>query len=138
MPAPIKSFDREACRLVGDEVGKALAAALEPFGLSVKVSGGTFAEGKFTPKVTISVAGGEQVEFARLASLVHLEADDYERVFTSNGRSFRISGINLKARTYPVNAVCVEDGKNYKFSASKVRVALGRSANWWADEKADA
>lgn len=56
-----------------------------------------------------------------------LTVNDYGKEFTGlSGDVMRISGINTRARKYPVNAKRVSDGKGFKFNAEYVLERLGR------------
>ena len=67
----------------------------------------------------------EKEGFASQSYMYGLSPDDYEKSFIENGKTYKIFGIKPRNRKYPVLA---RNGKGtvYKFSASKVQLALGR------------
>lgn len=62
-------------------------------------------------------------DFRSQAFLYGLQAEDLGRTFTSNGKTFTITGLNRKAKKYPIIADDV-DGNSYKFPASRVKSGL--------------
>ncbi len=44
------------------------------------------------------------------------------------GKSFQITGLNLRRRKYPVSATYIKSGKGYKFPTSQVKFSLTRAA----------
>lgn len=55
------------------------------------------------------------------------------KTFTASGRTFKLTGLNTKAPKMPVQAVCIEDGKSYKFGVEALKKIEG-----FAKEKATA
>ena len=53
-----------------------------------------------------------------------LPKDAFGKTFTLRGKVYRITGFNLRARKYPVNAVCVTNGKEIRFTSGSVIRAL--------------
>jgi hypothetical protein len=47
------------------------------------------------------------------------------KTFTTSGKTFKFIGFNTKAPKMPVNAVCLEDGKSYKFPTKALRKIEG-------------
>ena len=47
------------------------------------------------------------------------------KTFTTSGKTFKFIGLNTKAPKMPVNAVCLEDGKSYKFPTQALRKIEG-------------
>lgn len=79
---------------------------------------------KYTPtSFTMTVKGlisdgsvsGEQAEFERICGLFGKKPEDYGKTFVSNGKTFRLVGINPKARKYPFVGLELGTGKRYKF-----------------------
>lgn len=112
------------------EIGTAAKAALEDlaaqFGLELEYSGGKYDEDTFTPRFVFKQSGAAEREFGRCAPAVGLEPDDYGRVVIINGASFRLTGVNLRARRFPILGTALASGKTYKLTESAVLQALGR------------
>jgi len=129
-PMKITRIDRKACRTIDEAAEKALQEVAEKFGLTVKRESGRFDSTKFTAKFSFLAVGesGVPKDFRQCASLVGLDPDCYGKVFRSNGEAFRVTGINLRRRKYPVSAERVKDGRSYKFSAENVMWMLRAAA----------
>ena len=145
MTAPITAFDRATCRIISQEATAALQAVAAKYGLSVMAGSGSFSPAAFTPKFTFSpmvavtaapqgtvpyvTAGSASsipADFANKAALVGLQASDYGRTFTSQGKTFKITGINLKAHKFPILGTEIRTGKTFKFHADNVVRYLAR------------
>lgn len=133
----VTNFTPAECRRVAKVMEDALVGPLAELGLTVEFAGGKYDRtGSYTPKVTVRANGSAEREFASVASLVGLEAEDFGREFTVRGETYRVTGVNLKAPKFPVLAERVSDGRGFKFPEPTVRVAFGRPANRWAAEAA--
>ncbi len=137
MSNPIKEFNRSNCRELMAEVEEALKPIAEKHGLTLDWKGRTFYRDQmpvmFQFLVTKQDEDGNALDakaqaFKRSAVRVGLEPDDLGKEFVSNGEKFRITGLNLRAKRYPVLAERVRDGKKYKFGADMVKFGLQRAA----------
>jgi hypothetical protein len=131
----ITELDRNACLTISKAAQEALQAVAEQFGLNLTMKGGKYdpASGTFTPKVEFSVAGSAGKEWAntvRFLSSNHpaewLTAEDFGATITSQGKTYELVGINLRAPKFPINAKCLSDGKTYKLTEAGVKRAMGR------------
>lgn len=99
--------------------------------LDVIIGRGTFDDGEVTFKVTLREAGAQTPErkyFIAFAQYLDgLQASDIDRIFTANGRSFRITGMKSRGRRC-ITAVDVVSGAPYVFPVEAVRKAFGLSA----------
>lgn len=122
----IQSFDRSTCNAVSSEAMEALQAVAERYGLSLNRQPGRYSEGNFTFKCEFKVVSdsGVPADFAQKAAVLGLPEDCFGQVFNSRGRSYKITGLNLRRRKYPVSAVCVESGRGFKFAAHDVKAFL--------------
>lgn len=118
---------RQDAAAIGREVELALGAVAARWGLSVKVRGGSYDAGSFRPKVEFKTATADASEFALYAAGYGLLAEDFGATFTSQGRTFAISGVAPRSHVRPILADEVGSDKRYKFPAETVRRALGRS-----------
>ena len=64
----------------------------------------------------------EQAEFEKLAVYYGFLESDYNKEFTNNGKRFAICGFKQSARTMPIIARCLDDGKMYKFGTQVKRL----------------
>lgn len=122
----IEQFDKVTVRKLAEEAQELLKPLEEKYGIKIKLGGGTFTPGDFTPKITFKVSDADQQEFKRYASLVGLEPEDFGRTFVAGGKTYKLTGINLRARKFPIQAVNLRDGKTYKMTEASVLNALGR------------
>lgn len=128
----ITKFGRPSCRKVSDEALEALQAVAEQYGLIVKNEPGSFTHNTFTAKFTFSVEAadgtGAPADFAQKAALVGLPEDCFGKTFTDwRNVTFTITGINLRAKKYPVQ-VTKADGRAFKMPAAQVASHLARKA----------
>lgn len=136
MSNAIKEFTRANYRTLMDEIEAALKPIAEKHGLALDRKSRSFYADrlpvKFDLLVTTKDKDGNTVDpkaaiFASAARLFGLKPDDFGKEFTSRGETFRITGLNLRRRKYPVSAERVRDGKGFKFPAEDVRLFLERA-----------
>ena len=134
----IASFNQSNVEELSRQVQRALEAVAAEHGLVVQRGNGKFSPGTFTPKFSLSTvitvvqdngtasptAKSVPSSFTSGAARVGLQPNDFDRSFTSNGRRFRVTGLKLSSYKYPVLALCINDGKTYKFSGDIVRRLL--------------
>ncbi len=113
-------IDRNTCKQITADAQAALNAVAEKYGLTVKVSGGTYVDTSFRTKVEFLTADAAEQDWRRVAALVGLHPDDFGRSFTVHGDTYRVVGINLRAQRFPVIAER-EDGRRFKFAATAVQ-----------------
>jgi hypothetical protein len=118
-------FTRPTLRALDVEIDAALAVVAEKHGMTFTRAGGRFSDTTYTPKVSFSIVGesGIPADFARNAQYFGLTEDDYGREFTTYRGTYKITGINLRAKKYPITAECLRTGKGYKFPVSAVGAA---------------
>jgi hypothetical protein len=129
MSKVVTNFTPQTCREVAHDLEVALADFAAERGLTIKIGGGKYdpSRGEFSPKVTLTMPEKAQGRVASDLRLLGIEAE-YGTEFTSNGRRFKITGVNFKARKFPVTADAVDDGRGYKFPEIAVKIALGQHA----------
>jgi len=66
----------------------------------------------------------EARDYRDMAGYYRLPVEALFTEFSSSGRRWRLMGLNPKARKYPVVAVDIRDGKEYKLTVEMVREAL--------------
>jgi hypothetical protein len=133
----IKEFNRTNCRTLMAEVEAALKPIAEKHGLTLDRKGRTFYRDQmpvmFQFLVTQKDEDGNALsaagqEFKKNAFRVGLEPDDLGKEFMSRGEKYRITGLNLRRRKYPISAERLRDGKSFKFGADTVKFNLQRAA----------
>jgi hypothetical protein len=120
------TVNRAAAIAVTKDIEAAVAAVLAKHGLSAGRVSTRYGESyKVSIEATaIGAPAPEASDWMRYATGFGLPADALGGTFTSNGRTFRITGLNLRARRMPVLACEVRSGKAYKFAIESVLRAL--------------
>lgn len=123
-------FDRETVRKILAECEEALRPVAERHGIELLRKHCTFSHNEL-PVAFRLVAKGEDgaltreaEEFTRYAKLVGLEPSMLGAAFRHADREFKVVGLNLRARSFPVIAQD-ERGKRFKFDAETVKALIG-------------
>jgi hypothetical protein len=128
------TITRQTAQTLSAATVAALQALAEEHGMIVSLAGGTrYSDATVTIKIeftaTVEADGvgipGAPVNFARDAAAIGLDDHAWGREFTVGGTVYRVTGIKLSRRKYPVSAVRVSDGRSFKFMASSVRDDVG-------------
>jgi hypothetical protein len=111
------------------EIERLLAPIGERGGLDIKAGNIKYDPNHFDLTISFSkkeVNGKsfEQAEFERVAFLYGFEKTDYKRKFAMGGKEFELCGFQMKAKTMPILANCVADGKKYKFGREVKRLLV--------------
>ena len=128
----VKQFDKSNVNVVSSMINDELKALGKKLGIEIRAGRGKYSSTNFTLKLEMSVMDGgevitkEAVAFKELASLYGFKKSDLGKSFMSNGKKFTITGLNTRAKKYPINAVS-EFGASYKFTANRVQDLLKRS-----------
>lgn len=127
MTDQIKAFDKATAKELAKEIEATLLGIADRYGIQIKAGGGSFTNSSLTFKLECAVIGDngevqsrEVEDFKRFANVYGLAADDLGKEFASNGKRFKITGLRTKARTKPILATNVQDGKLYIFAAESV------------------
>lgn len=138
MAEPIRKLDRENVELLYSEVQRKMEQVAAEYGLKLKMRRWTFANSgayvnggfRFAVIEAGQAMGPERADFARNAPKLGLESTDLDKEFEwHDGSRWRIVGINMRAKKYPVLAVEAKDnGKRCRFPAPAVRECLGRKS----------
>lgn len=128
----VTQFNRATCRAIAEVAERAVQQALEPYGLKVRVGGGTFDFGSYTMKVEAAVVQSdgfvltkEVGDFKALATVYGFEEADLGRTFTDAGHTWKVVGLKPTSDKFPV-LVEREDGRRFKFPTARVLRGLGR------------
>ncbi len=116
----ITKIDRTFIRLARPEIESALADFCTKYGLSVSVGKGKFSDSNVTLHVEFAVqnAAGvvvtKEVEaFNRYHAMFGLKATDLHREFGYRGNTYKLMGLNPKARRNPLIVERQPDGKTF-------------------------
>lgn len=122
---------KEKCREISVEMKTALEAIAAKHGLRLTTGGGNFSASTFAPKVKFEVVGalGKPATFDSAAKLLGLPADTFGKQFLFRGRFYEVTGINMAAPRYPINAKRVADGKGFRFPVTALGGTFEKDAD---------
>lgn len=119
-------INKQTCQLIRDRANAALQPLAAELGITINIGNGTFdpGVGTFTAKFEVSNPDSGRLEWERNCTLYGFAPEDHGTTFYSAGDDFIITGINPRAKTMPVLATRVSDGKTFKFATTTVHHAL--------------
>ena len=120
------TVSRATAIAVTRDIEAAIAEVLAKHGLTAGRTSTRYGE-NYKVSIEANAIGAlapEANDWKRYASSFGLPTDALGEKFVSGGRTFCITGLNLRARRMPVLATDVATGKPYKFAAESVRRAL--------------
>ena len=119
----IKSFDRNSCKVLSENMMKELEKVAKKYGVHVERGRGTFTGPNFDIKVKFStVSDGavqtkERQDYERFHASCGLPGDLLDGQFVYNNKVYTVIGLKPRSKKYPVLAER-EDGKVFKFGAN--------------------
>lgn len=127
-----QKFNKQNLSKLRESLNAAVSLVEEELGVEVVVGSIKYTDNEATITVkarTIS-EGGEsydpmKADFLAWCSLFGFSQDDLGKTFTSNGKTFTISGMKPNNRRYPIIATD-SDGKAYKFESEGVLLKIGK------------
>jgi len=123
----ITNFNRENLNSIRSEFEKELKVIGNKFGISFNVNTIRFTEKSMHCKLegNISDNGSNEsflaIEFKEKCHKYGLKSEDLYKTFSSNDKSFKIIGLKVRNRKYPIIAVNILNGKSYKFSIHQIK-----------------
>ena len=133
MSKTIKKFDRANVRQIQKEMGEALQAVADKYGLTLEQKRVTYYNDKmpvgYQLLVTETNEDGEVLDSAakdldKYAFRHGLGEGLYGREFTNGVATYRICGYKPKSRKYPILAEDIQTGKKFKFPVFTVKAGL--------------
>lgn len=122
----MKTFDKQAARLIGEHIEKELRALGVRLGVEFSMNGGTFGETEMVLKVKVlpmdktAVAEKAKADFEKYANLYGFEKSDYLQPFLHKGEKFRIVGFAHSRSKFNLKAERITDGKSVLFVADQI------------------
>ena len=124
-------MDRAKIEKIRTVVERALKSAEAELDITLKLGRCTFDPkgfAKFSLEASEQVNGeaytAEVADFRRACARYGLLESDLGREFELNGGSFKIVGLKIKNRKYPIVGERVSDGSRFKFQSWEVKQAL--------------
>lgn len=126
----IKQFDRQTLRAITTAIETSLANLAKTHGIVIKYKGGNFTPENAVIKLELAIqsadgtaASRERSTWTQLATFYGLKPEWLDKTFNFYGKTFKIVGLNPKARTAPVIAAN-SNGKLFKFRSDDVKSAM--------------
>lgn len=115
----LKLNDNSSLEILRDEVNNRLKDIEKDFGVSMKVGHISFQQLKATFRLDATIASVDvsKIDYEKYCSFFDIPKDSYGKIFMSGGKSYKIRGINVKARKFPIIAENLSDNKMYKFNS---------------------
>lgn len=125
-------LDHTKLKLIGKDIDAALQAVGEKHGVEIKYDGGRFTSSNATLKLSVGVINSvtgeaetkERQDFKTYAKSFGLSPDMLDKVFTMQGKAYRVCGLKPRSYKRPVLAELVGTGKVYKFTDGAVKREL--------------
>lgn len=122
-------IDRARAKAIHEAAQAALKKVAEQFDVKLTKSGCTYDTDNVSLRVSLDVVGEsgrpnkEAETFKRDCTMYGLEPEHLGATFKHGARTYTITGINPRAKKYPIVVTC--GGKGYKFPSDIVRRELG-------------
>jgi len=123
----IDNFNKDNLFLLRNELEKELEVVGSKFGISFNVNTIRFSNKNMHCKLegNLSDNGSNEsflaIEFKEKCHKYGLKPEDLGKTFTSNDKSFKIIGLKVRNRKYPIIVEDIYTGKSYKFTENQVR-----------------
>ena len=138
--AILKEFNRQNLKGFAADVEKAVTAVAQKYGVAVTGAAGRFSPHECTKKFEFNTGAqsGEtgvdvkykaNIVYADAYGMPHIKETDYNKLFTSQGQTYRFVGINTKGRRFPIIAQNMSTKKYHKFT-EMTALAITASKNW--------
>lgn len=126
----ITKLDTKTGTLIQKEMADALQGIAAKYGVSIKTHGGTIGLGgldlvaKFRVEVTNpeAKADAQKREFEQYCMLFNLTPEQFGATFVNRGITYKISGLAMNKRKFPIRGTSTVDGKELLFTTDVVRL----------------
>lgn len=114
-------FTNDNLDLMRKDIQMAVDAIGEEHGVNIKLGNIRFDSDRlsFTSKLAVNIGSASdkaKSEWNKYCDLYGFKKSDFGKTFTTpKGKKYKLTGINPKARKFPVNAVSVPGGSEYGF-----------------------
>ncbi|MCK9447309.1 hypothetical protein M0Q50_10700 [bacterium] len=115
----LKLDDNTSLEILRDAVNNRLKDIEKDFGVSMKVGHISYQQLKATFRLDATIASVDvsRLDYEKYCSYFDMPKDSYGKTFISGGTNYKICGINVKARKFPIIAQNLKDNKMYKFNS---------------------
>jgi len=130
----IKEFNRSECKRLDEAIQKELDKLENRFGVKLTRRNGSFGPSSYTFKIEAAVVSenGEVMskmaqDFNHYAISFGLKPTDLFATFTSQGRTFKITGMKPQSYKFPIIAMDIDTEKSFKFGEAEIKRHLEKS-----------
>jgi len=120
-------FNKSNLKDFAEELTTFLEAFAESNNVNVEIKGGRFSPNSFKPSIIFTssqVSSEYEASFLRLYKRYNLKKDDLGKEFLYDNITFKLIGINSKAKKFPIVAEALSGnnkGKLYKLKSQSVK-----------------
>lgn len=123
-------IDKQTLDNFRNDFKKAMETLEQQYGFVIELGRITYTPTSFTGKLEVHEGESKddvnEQEFKKYCRMFGLDADDYDRRFTFQGKDYIVVGIRPSKRKYPICCQEVNSGTTYGFTAEGVKKALGK------------
>ena len=123
----LKEMTPAKLKAIRTKLASALESVEDEFGLKMKIGNFSYGENNFDVKLSGKITNGktdmelQRDEWSENCYYLGLKSNDFYKKVVDGGKTFRLIGISLRSRKYPLIAVEVSTGKEFKLSAHLAR-----------------
>ena len=121
----IERFDTTNLKTIRADITEALKTVSEKYGITISMGNISYTEAEMKTSLKAIIenenVNGKEVMFKKICFMFGLTESDYGKEFVSNGRTFKVDGLEPKKSKYPIIATCLSDGKRYKFEVMQYK-----------------
>lgn len=131
----IVKIDRDALKALRVAINAALESVGKEYGVKLSAANGHYDGSGMTGdlKVEIATIGGDGVavtkevsDFKKYHELYNLKEEHLNAIFTVGRDTYRLGGLLMNAKRFPILGIRVKDNKQFKFPESAVAHLTGR------------
>jgi hypothetical protein len=107
----------------------ALTAEFKDEGFSFTTGNITYSDTGFKTTLEVSELDStakQQAEWDAVCALFNLTPADFGFTFTTNGRTFKATGLSPRRPKFPLSGVCASTGKGFKFRQNVIDTHLAK------------
>lgn len=121
------NFNKQTLKIMRQDIDSALEAVAKKHGVSFKLGNIRYTGSDFRTKLECfagDASDAAQQAFERDAWRVGVKKTAFGQTFTQGNITYKITGINTRAKKYPIKAESMNRGKRYKFPVSSLPANL--------------
>lgn len=116
------NFNKSNLKTLRVDITAALDEVAKKHGIDLSIGNISFSANEFTTKLTAKGSDNKtenaEMDFQRGAIRIGIKSEAYGKHFTLGGDTFKLVGINTRAKKYPLLGINGANGKTYKLPVS--------------------